>query len=196
MICTIFCSTHVRPGDPLAECSNIKFEITSNESHITEARQYCRAQSHSRPVTGDRLVYDKGDKLSIDKRSLNSNHHLVEFFSHVFWAGPENCQPHGQRANVALILWLPLSRLASSQTPTDPKAFLLSQSPPVGFQTPHFSTTTDGYETKKHTTFQLFQASSSEASNFLFLNTQPFFAHGQHKIVSSGTDGYRYIRFT
>ena len=81
-ICTIFCSTHVRPGDPLAECSNIKFEITSNESHITEARQYCRAQSHSRPVTGDRLVYDKGDKLSIDRRSLNSNHrdHLVEFF--------------------------------------------------------------------------------------------------------------------
>ena len=80
MICTIFCSTHVRPGDPLAECSNIEFEITSNESHITEARQYCRAQSHSRPVTGDRLVYDKGDKLSIDRRSLNSNHHLVEFF--------------------------------------------------------------------------------------------------------------------
>ena len=79
-ICTIFCSTHVRPGDPLAECSNIKFEITSNESHITEARQYCRAQSYSRPVTGDRIVYDKGDKLSIDRRSLNSNHHLVEFF--------------------------------------------------------------------------------------------------------------------
>ena len=63
------------------------------------------------------------------KRSLNSNHHLVEFF-HVLWEG-ENGQPHGQRANVALILWLPFSRLASSQTPTDPKASLLSQCHPT-----------------------------------------------------------------
>ena len=30
---------------------------------------------------------------------------------------------------------------------------------------------------------------------FIFEYTT-FFAHGQHKIVSSGTDGYRYIRFT
>ena len=35
-------------------------------------------------------------------------------FPHVLWG--EDGQPHGQRANATLILWLPISRLASSQS--------------------------------------------------------------------------------
>ena len=51
-------------------------------------------------------------------------------FSHVLW---ERMVSHTDREPMllALILWLPLSRLASSQTPTDPMASLLSQCHPT-----------------------------------------------------------------
>ena len=60
--------------------------------------------------------------------SLNSNHHLVNF-SHALLGRRVVSHPH--REPMLLSYLLPLSRHASSQTPTDPKAFLPSQCHPT-----------------------------------------------------------------
>ena len=71
-------------------------------------------QTHFRLI----FVYLAEEQIK-GRRSLNSNHHLVDF-SHAL-LGRVVSHPHREP------MLLPLSRHASSQTPTDPKAFLPSQ---------------------------------------------------------------------
>ena len=84
-------------------------------------------RSHSQRSTTRLQAANKFSGTS--RRSLNSNHHLVEFIPML--VGVRVVMPSAQRAKSALIVGCPLSQLASSQMPTDPKASLPSQCHPT-----------------------------------------------------------------